>query len=148
MTRTRLVAIFAAVTMMGIFGLAASAGAAVTPTSHGSHATALGSAPSAAQLPSVGQHPANKTCPMVKSRFRVYNKSCGLIGQAHLCFSGNHGNFSKAPRYATNGCASRVWIYTAKDEAGHALCISKRSFTNYLKKEYLSFRVVSNRNGC
>lgn len=147
MTRARVLAAIAAVTMMATLGLVSSASAAVTPPGHGSNEFAEVSA-SSARPPLVAEQAAGKTCPMVKSRFRVYNKNCGLIGQAHLCFTGNHGNFSSAPRYASNGCGSRVWIYPGKDEEGPGLCLSRRTFTGYLKKEYLSFRVVRNKGSC
>jgi hypothetical protein len=145
--RMRMLAAVAAFSMIGMFGVVASATAAVAPSSHNGNSVATASIQSRAQSPSSSESPANKTCPMVKSRFRIYNKSCGLI-RAYLCFHGNHGNFAKAPRYASNGCGTRVWIYPGKGEQGDGLCISRRSFTNSLKKEYLSFKVVSNPSSC
>jgi hypothetical protein len=145
--RMRMLAAVAAFSMIGTFGVVASATAAVVPSSHSGGVVAAASRQPGAQSPSSSESPASKTCPMVKSRFRIYNKSCGLI-RAYLCFHGNHGNFAKAPAYASNGCGTRVWIYPGKDEQGDGLCISRRSFTNSLKKEYLSFKVVSNPSSC
>lgn len=145
--RIRMLAAVAAFSVIGMFGMVASATAAVAPSSHSGNAVTAASRQSGVRSASSSEVPANKTCPMVKSRFRIYNSSCGLI-RAYLCFHGNHGNFAKAPKYASNGCGTRVWIYPGKGEQGDGLCISRRSFTNSLKKEYLSFKVVSNPSSC
>jgi hypothetical protein len=151
MTRIRLLVAAAILCLVGGFFAAGPAGAAVAPAAH----SAVAASPDPASG-SGGAMPqahgavrlSNKTCPVQFSRFRIYNKNCALVQRASLCFTGNHGNFRGAPKFASNGCIFRVWIYTARNEAGHALCISPRTPTNSLKQEYLSFRVVNNKDSC
>ena len=89
----------------------------------------------------------NRTRPVQYTRFRIYNSKCGVI-KAYLCFTGNHGNFKTSPRYVSNGCIYRVWIYTAQDEHGEGLCINPHRPTSGLKKTYRTFKVVHNQDEC
>jgi hypothetical protein len=145
MTRIRLLAAAGMLCLVGGFFVAGPASAAVAPPAHSAVATDGGAATQAHSQVAVMS---NKTCPVQFGRFRIYNPKCGLTQRPSLCFIGNHGNFRAVPRYASNGCKFRVWMYTAENEVGHALCISPHTPTNGLKKNYRSFRVVRNQDRC
>jgi hypothetical protein len=145
MNRIRLLAAAGILCLVG--GLVTTtipASAAVTAPAQ---TTVVANAASTAYSQVEAQPMSNKTCPVQYTRFRIYNSKCGVI-KAYLCFTGNHGNFKTSPRYVSNGCIYRVWIYTAQDEHGEGLCINPHRPTSGLKKTYRSFKVVHNQDEC
>jgi hypothetical protein len=145
MNRMRLLAAVGMLCLVG--GLATAAIPASAAVAAPAQTTVAANAESTAHLQGQAQPASNKTCPVQYTRFRIYNSKCGVI-KAYLCFTGNNGNFKASPRYVSNGCIYRVWIYTAQDEHGQGLCINPHRPTNGLKKTYRSFKVVHSQDEC
>jgi hypothetical protein len=141
--RSRILRLAAAVILAVATASVITAAGSGTALAASSHATASASA---AQV----VIPALTSCPIQVGEFRVYaSSSCGN-GTFFLsgCTAGTKGNLPFIPRYASNGCRSRAWLYTASNEGGFGLCLNKISATNYLHTDYKSFKVVSNTASC
>jgi hypothetical protein len=52
------------------------------------------------------------------------------------------------PNYVWNGCGYRLWIYTGTGRSGYNVCISPRSETGYLFKQYVWYWESANADNC
>lgn len=141
-----LVGTAAAFAISGLSGVAVAASAATAAPAHTIHAATAASAHTIHAATAVATQ-GNKTCPVEVGVFRTYDKQCHLLDHRD-CNPGNEGSLKEVPKYASNGCGRRVWLYPARGEQGIGLCLTKRTATNLLTRNYESFRVVTNSDPC
>ena len=52
------------------------------------------------------------------------------------------------PRYVSNGCNWRAWIYSGVNRTGNNLCVNPRTADQYLHRNYIWFWISSNGTNC
>jgi hypothetical protein len=135
---------FAAVTTMA----AVPAAAASTPAP--AAWTATHPAATAGQGTSAsGRLQADVTCPNPKNRFTIYATTCKGVSAYTACKSYDQGSMPFIPRYASNGCSVRVWLYRGAHRTGKSpLCISPRTADSYLHTNYVWYWISANKAKC
>jgi hypothetical protein len=142
----RLLFLLIPVLALGLAGLTTSAAAVTAPATH--HARAL--TPLTATRPAghmgrgIGKTAGaiSNSCPIRNGNFAEYRNSCGFPVE-YICQVGSNAKFSYPPSYVSNGCPTRVLIYTRGTLNGRSLCIGPRTATHHLRRTYRSFRVGS-----
>ena len=124
--------------------LAPISGMALTTTP----AMASAATPRATSAPAAHVHPQEATpqyqCPIQPGEFDMFKTNNCDDGDAFYVPCGTiapKGNLPFTPAYASNGCRTRVFLYTATGEGGFSLCIGPRTATYYLHTTYKSFRI-------
>jgi hypothetical protein len=87
----------------------------------------------------------SNSCPIRNGSFVEYRNNCGKPVK-YICQVGSNARFSYPPSYVSNGCPTRVLIYTHGTLNGRSLCISPHTATHRLRRTYRSFRVGSSRS--
>jgi hypothetical protein len=87
------------------------------------------------------------TCHIYSNRFTIYHANCAG-GKFTSCIRFGQGSLPFIPRYASNGCTVRVWMYTAAHRHGHALCINPRTADHYLHQNYVWVWISANGSNC
>jgi hypothetical protein len=87
------------------------------------------------------------TCHIYSNRFTIYHANCAG-GTYTRCIHYSQGPLPFIPRYASNGCSVRVWLYTATHRHGHALCINPRTADHYLHQNYVWDWISDNGSRC
>jgi hypothetical protein len=139
----RLLLLTAALTL-GLAGITAST-AAMATTTHQAHPVT--SATTTQPTAHTSHHPSKTgsaidSCSVRTGDFTEYATNCGNP-HAYVCTVGHERNFSYIPSFVSNGCVTRVLIYTGTGETGHHICIGPATATGTLHTSYRSFRVGS-----
>ena len=142
----RLFSLLIPVLALGLAGTAASAAAVTAPATH--HARSLTSLTATPATGDTGRGTAktagaiSNSCPIRNGSFTEYRNSCGFPVK-YVCQVGSNAKFSYPPSYVSNGCPTRVIIYTNGTLNGSSLCTGPHSATHRLRRTYRSFRVGS-----
>jgi hypothetical protein len=140
----RLLSLLAAVLALGLAGITTSA-AAGAAAPHARSLTSLTAARPARHLDrGIGKKAAAiyNSCSIGNGHFTEYGNNCGHPVK-YSCQVGTVARFSYSPSYVSNGCPTRVIIYTGATLNGHRLCIGPHTATNRLRRTYRSFRIGS-----
>jgi hypothetical protein len=86
----------------------------------------------------------SNSCPIRNGDFSEYRNNCGFPVK-YTCQVGSNARFSYPPSYVSNGCLTRVFIYSRSTLNGRRLCIGPHSATHRLRRTYRSFRIGSSR---
>ena len=87
----------------------------------------------------------SNSCRIRNGLFAEYRNRCSFPVK-YICQVGSNAKFSYPPSYVSNGCPTRVLIYTGGTLNGSSLCIGPQSATHRLRRIYRSFRVGSSRS--
>jgi hypothetical protein len=140
----RLLSLLAAVLALGLAGVTTSA-AAGTAAHHARSLTSLTATLPAGHMDrGIGKKAAaiNNSCSIGSGHFTEYGNNCGHPVK-YSCQVGTIARFSYSPSYVSNGCPTRVIIYTGATLNGHHLCIAPHTATHRLRRTYRSFRIGS-----
>lgn len=140
----RLLSLLAAVLVLGLAGITTSA-AAGTATHRGRPLTSLTTArPARHSDRGIGKKAAaaDNSCSIGSGHFTEYGNNCGRPVK-YSCKVGTIARFSYSPSYVSNGCPTRVIIYTGATLNGRSLCIAPQTATHRLRRTYRSFRIGS-----
>ncbi len=141
----RLFSLLIAVLALGLAGVTSSAAAVAAPAAH--HTRPLTSL-TATRPPGhvgrgIGKTPAiGNSCPIRNGFFAVFGNNCRHPVK-YTCQIGGNAKFSFPPSYVSNGCPTRVIIYTGATLNGRGLCIAPHTATHRLGRTYRSFRIGS-----
>jgi hypothetical protein len=95
--------------------------------------------------------PAQSICPLYGGYAYFYFSGCAYDTRI-LCVSGLQGFISGYPqlypRYVSNGCNWRVWIYSGANRTGNNLCVNPRTADQYLHRNYIWFWISRNGSNC
>jgi len=143
----RLFSLLVPVLALGLAGITTSAAAAVTaPDRH--HASSLTSVTATRTAGHMGRGigttggAISNSCPIRNRFFDEYRNNCGFPVK-YICQVGSNAKFSYPPSYVSNGCPTRVIIYSRGTLNGSSLCIGPHTATHHLRRTYRSFRVGS-----
>jgi hypothetical protein len=143
----RLFSLLIPVLALGLAGLSTTSAAAVAaPATH--HARPLTSLTATRPAGHIGRRTGetagaiSNSCPIRNGFFTEYRNNCGFPVK-YVCQVGSNAKFSYPPSYVSNGCPTRVIIYTRGTLNGRSLCIGPHTATHRLRRTYRSFRVGS-----
>lgn len=142
----RLFSLLTAVLTLGLAAITTSA-AAVTapPTDHARSLTSLTATRPAGHMGrGIGKTAGaiSNSCSIRNEFFAEYRNDCGFPVN-YICQVGSNAKLSYPPSYVSNGCPTRVIIYTHSTLNGRRLCIGPHTATHRLRRTYRSFRVGS-----
>jgi hypothetical protein len=140
----RLLSLLAAVLALGLAGITTSA-ATGAAARHARSLTSLTAARPARHMDhDIGKKAAatDNSCSIRGGYFTEYGNNCGHPVK-YTCQVGTIARFSYSPSYVSNGCPTRVIIYTGATLNGHHLCIAPHTATHRLGRTYRSFRIGS-----
>jgi hypothetical protein len=92
----------------------------------------------------IGETAIGNSCSIRNGFFTALGGSCRHPVK-YTCQVGGNAKFSFPPSYVSNGCSTRVIIYTGATLNGRSLCIGPHSATHRLRRTYRSFRIGSSR---
>ena len=142
----RLFSLLIPVLALGLAGIAASSAAVTAPATH--HARSLTSLTATPATGDTGSGTAktggaiSNSCSIRNGLFTEYRSNCRFPVK-YICQVGSNAKFSYPPSYVSNGCPTRVIIYTNGTLNGSSLCTGPHSATHRLRRTYRSFRVGS-----
>jgi hypothetical protein len=142
----RLFSLLIPVLALGLAGVTTIAAAGTAPATH--HARPLASLSATRPAGHMGRGTGktagaiSNSCPIRNGSFAEYRNNCGFPVK-YICQAGSNAKFSYPPSYVSNGCPTRVLIYTRGTLNGRSLCIGPHSATHRLRRTYRSFRVGS-----
>ena len=131
---------------LGLAGITTSAATVTAPATH--HARSLTSLtatrPAGHRDRGIGTTAGaiSNSCPIRNRFFAEYRNNCGFPAK-YICQVDSNAKFSYPPSYVSNGCPTRVLIYTRGTLNGRSLCIGPHTATHRLRRTYRSFRVGS-----
>ena len=131
---------------LSLAGITTSVAAVTAPAMH--HASSLTSVTAARPAGHMGRGTGktagaiSNSCPIRNGHFDEYRNNCGFPVK-YICQVGSNAKFSYPPSYVSNGCPTRVIIYTRGTLNGRSLCIGPHTATHRLRRTYRSFRVGS-----
>jgi hypothetical protein len=141
--------------VLGTTGALADVTAAASP-GHAAVTTAasaprLAAAPAGAAAPANRLSPEESICPVYGGHVYFYFSGCAYDSSPE-CVSGLQGFINGDPglypRYVSNGCNWRVWIYSGVNRTGNNLCVNPRTADQYLHRNYIWFWISSNGTNC
>ena len=142
----RLFSLLIPVLALGLAGITTSAAAMTAPdTPHPSSLTSVTATRTAGHMGrGIGKTAGaiSNSCRIRNGFFDEYRSNCGFPVK-YICQVGSNARFSYPPSYVSNGCPTRVIIYTRSTLNGHSLCIGPHTATHRLRRTYRSFRVGS-----
>ena len=142
----RLFSLLISVLALGLAGITTSAAAVTAPGTH--DASSLTSVTAARTAGHTGRGTGKRggaisnSCRIRNGFFDEYRNNCGFPVK-YICQVGSNAKFSYPPSYVSNGCPTRVLIYTRGTLNGSSLCIGPHTATHHLRRTYRSFRVGS-----
>lgn len=145
----RLFSLLISVLALGLAGITGTSAAVTAPATH--HARPLTSLTATRPAGHVGRGTGetagaiSNSCSIRNGTFTEYRGNCGFPVK-YACQVGSNAKFSYPPSYVSNGCPTRVIIYTRGTLNGSSLCIGPHSATHHLRRTYRSFRVGSSRS--
>jgi hypothetical protein len=131
---------------LGLAGATTSVGAVAAPAAQ--HARTLTSLTAPRAAGDMGRGIAktagaiSNSCSIRNGLFTEYRSNCRFPVK-YICQVGSNAKFSYPPSYVSNGCPTRVIIYTNGTLNGSSLCTGPHSATHRLRRTYRSFRVGS-----
>ena len=143
----RLFSLLIPVLALGLAGLSTTSAAAVAApaTHHARPLTSLTATRPAGHMDRGTGKTAgavSNSCPIRNAFVTEYRNNCGFPVK-YICQVGSNAKFSYPPSYVSNGCPTRVIIYTRGTLNGRSLCIGPHTATHRLRRTYRSFRVGS-----
>lgn len=141
----RLFSLLIPVLTLGLACITTSAAATALATHHARPLTSSAAARPAGHVGRRASETAgtiSNSCPIRNRIFTEYRNNCGFPAK-YICQVGSNAKFSYPPSYVSNGCPTRVFIYTRGTLNGRSLCIGPHSATHRLRRTYRSFRVGS-----
>jgi len=124
---------------LGLGGITTSAATVTAPDTH--YASSLTSVTATRTAGHMGGAISN-SCRIRNGFFDEYRSNCGFPVK-YICQVGSNAKFSYPPSYVSNGCPTRVIIYSRGTLNGRSLCIGPHTATHRLRRTYRSFRVGS-----
>src|SRR5215469_14719052 len=140
----RLFSLLIPVLALGLAGITTSAATVTAPEAHYASSLTSVTATRTAGHNGIGKTPGaiSNSCRIRNGFFDEYRNNCGFPVK-YICQVGSNAKFSYPSSYVSNGCPTRVIIYTRGTLNGSSLCIGPHTATHRLRRTYRSFRVGS-----